>query len=64
VLEAVRGVERYQFSYWDALIWAQPNFNGVPNIVSEDFSHGRLIEGVRFLNPFIGAFDLTRLTIT
>lgn len=22
VLEAIRGVQRYQFAYWDALIWA------------------------------------------
>lgn len=32
--------------------------HGVPNVLSEDFSDGALLEGVRFLNPFATAFDL------
>ena len=35
--------------------------NGVPNVLSEDFSDGTLVEGVRFLNPFVEAFNLARL---
>lgn len=61
VLEAVRGLQRYRLSYWDSLIWATAKLNGVPNILSEDFSDGALLEGVRFLNPFVEAFDLTLL---
>ena len=35
--------------------------NGVPNVLSEDFSDGTLVEGVRFLNPFVEAFNLAWL---
>ncbi|GIW52386.1 MAG: twitching motility protein PilT [Gemmatimonadales bacterium] len=57
VLEAVRGVRRHQLSYWDSLIWATATMNGVPNVLSQDFRHGALIEGVRSLNPFLEEFD-------
>lgn len=62
VLEAARGVQRFQLSYWDSLIWATAKLSAVPNVLSEDFSDRRLIEGVRFLNPFVPAFDLGLLT--
>lgn len=58
VLEAVRGARRFQFSYWDALIWATAKLNELPYVLSEDFSDGSLIEDVRFLNPFTVGFDL------
>lgn len=57
VLEAVRGVQRHRFSYWDALIWATAKLNGVATVLSEDFPAGALIEGVRFINPFAAEFD-------
>ena len=57
VLEAIRGVQRYGFAYWDALLWATAKLNGVPTILSEDFNDGALIEGVHFRNPFPPAFD-------
>lgn len=57
VAEAIRGVQRYQFHYWDALLWAAAKLNGVPTMLSEDFNDGALIEGVRFLNPFRPALD-------
>lgn len=58
VLEAARGVQQYQMSYWDAQIWASARLNQVPIIFSEDFNVGAVIEGVRFVNPFAGDFDL------
>jgi predicted nucleic acid-binding protein len=61
VLEAMRGVQRYQLSYWDCLIWATAKLNGVANVLSEDFNDGALLDGVRFLNPFGPRFDLIRL---
>jgi predicted nucleic acid-binding protein len=61
VLEAVRGVRRHRLPYWDSLIWATAKLNGVPNVLSEDFSHGALVDGVRFLNPFSESFDLAAL---
>jgi predicted nucleic acid-binding protein len=62
VMEAVRGLQRYQFSYWDSLIWATAKINGIPNVLSEDFGDGVLLEGVRFLNPFLTSFDPTPIS--
>ena len=61
VVEAVRGVRQHQLAYWDSLIWATAKLSGVPTVLSEDFTDGRLIAGVRFLNPFAATFDLTQL---
>ena len=58
VIEAIRGVRRYRFSFWDSLIWASANMNRVPYVLSEDFSHRQRIEGVTFLNPFADDFVL------
>ena len=58
VKEAMKGVTDYRMSYWDSLIWAAANLNCVPYVLSEDFSDGRRIEGVTFLNPFADGFAL------
>ena len=63
VLEATRGVREHQFAYWDAQIWATARLNQIPLILSEDFSDGAIIEGVRFLNPFVPAFDLRAVLV-
>jgi len=39
-------------SFWDALVWATARANGVSVIHTEDFAHGRVVDGVRFLDPF------------
>jgi predicted nucleic acid-binding protein len=51
VLEATRGVESYQFSYWDAQIWATARLNQITTVYSEDFNSGATIEGINFVNP-------------
>ncbi len=51
VLEAIRGVRSHKFSYWDGLIWATARLNQVGWVYSEDFTHGSMVEGVRFANP-------------
>lgn len=51
VLEAIRGVSDYQFSFWDAQIWATAKLNQIPVVYSEDFNVGAVIEGVHFVNP-------------
>jgi len=56
--EALRGVVRYKMSYYDAQIWAVARVNQIPLVLSEDFSDGSVIEGVRFVNPFAPGFDL------
>lgn len=57
VEEALRGVVRYQLSYYDAQIWAVARLHQIPVVLSEDFSDGQVIEGVRFVNPFVDGFD-------
>lgn len=58
VLEAIRGVRDHQFSYWNAQIWATARLNQIPLVLSEDFSDGTIVEGVRFVNPFTSTFSL------
>lgn len=57
VLEAARGVRDYQFSFWDAQIWAAARLNQIPVVFSEDFNAGSVIEGIRFVNPFSADFQ-------
>jgi len=52
VLEAARGAGAHQLAFWDALIWAAARLNGVDIVLSEDFAHDRVVEGVRFVDPF------------
>lgn len=61
VLEAARGVEAHRLSYWDAQLWATARLNQIEVVLSEDFTDGRVIDGVRFRNPFTAAFDLAAL---
>ncbi len=61
VLEACGGSTRHRMSIWDALIWAAAKMNGVPYLVTEDGTHGRVIEGVTYVNPFDPSFDLAVL---
>jgi predicted nucleic acid-binding protein len=58
ILEALRGVRDYQFSYYDAQIWATARLNQTPVIFSEDFNPGQITEGVHFVNPFTESFRL------
>ena len=56
VQEAVRGVRQHRLNYWDAQIWAVARIHRIPVLLSEDFSHGAVIEGVRFVNPLRPGF--------
>jgi predicted nucleic acid-binding protein len=40
-------------AFWDALIWAAAKQSGATVLYTEDFQHGREIEGVRIVNPFV-----------
>jgi predicted nucleic acid-binding protein len=50
---ALEGMARHTLSFWDALIWAAAKENGIALIYSEDFQDGRVIEGVRIVNPLV-----------
>jgi len=43
---------RYGLSYWDAAIVAAARALGCSELLSEDMSHGREVEGVTVNNPF------------
>ena len=53
VRTALRGMAAYQLSWFDAHLWAYAEHYGLPEIVSEDFEHGRLYGKVRIRNPFV-----------
>ena len=42
----------YRFSYWDAAIIAAARALGCRELLSEDMSYGREVEGVTIANPF------------
>lgn len=60
VREAARAVRNYSMSYYDAQIWACAHLHQIPTIFSEDFQHGQVLEGVRFVNPFAEGFELEK----
>jgi len=62
-LEALRGAVRHRFPYWDAQLWATARLNQIPVVLSEDFSDGSEVDGVRFLNPFADAFNIDSLLV-
>jgi len=61
VLEAVRGVRDHHLPYWDSQLWATAKIHGCNAVLSEDFTDGRVVEGVTFHDPFAGHFSLTTL---
>jgi predicted nucleic acid-binding protein len=50
---ALRGAAAYQLSWFDAQMWAYAEHFGLPDLISEDFQHGRLYGAVRITNPFL-----------
>jgi predicted nucleic acid-binding protein len=60
VLEAARGVRDHSLSFYDAQLWALALINDVPVIFSEDFQDGLVLEGIRFVNPFVENFELEK----
>lgn len=54
---ALRGAAAYRLSWFDAHLWAYAEVNGLPEIVSEDFAHGRHYGAVRVTDPFLATAD-------
>jgi len=54
---ALRGTMAYQLSWFDAHLWAYAEVNGLDEILSEDFEHGRRYGSVRVRDPFVEAAD-------
>jgi predicted nucleic acid-binding protein len=51
--EALRIVEKHRMPWYDSLIVAAALEGQCERLYSEDFQHGRKIEGVRIENPFL-----------
>lgn len=51
ITTAIRGVQQYKMSFWDAQIWAVALHNNIPIIISEDGPSNQTIEGVTYWNP-------------
>jgi predicted nucleic acid-binding protein len=51
--EALRIAEKYRLSWYDALIAAAALQGQCETLFSEDFQHGRKIDGLRIENPFV-----------
>ena len=50
---ALRGAAAYGLSWFDAHLWAYAEVNGIEELLSEDFQHGRLYGTVTVQNPFL-----------
>ena len=55
VRTALRGAATYGLPWFDAHLWAYAEVFGLPEILSEDFEHGRSYGDVRTIDPFRGA---------
>ena len=57
LITALRAVSGLGLSWYDAHLWAYAEVNGLPEILSEDFEHGRHYGHVRVVDPFLVAED-------
>lgn len=55
ILEAIDIHQRNRLSFWDALIICSAGKLDCAVLLTEDFSSGRLYEGIKALNPFAQA---------
>jgi predicted nucleic acid-binding protein len=53
VRTAMVGATLHQLPWFDAHLWACAEANGIEEILSEDFQHGRIYGSVRVVNPFL-----------
>jgi predicted nucleic acid-binding protein len=50
---ALYGMATYRLHWFDAHLWAYASHYGIPELLSEDFEHGRMYGPVRVRNPFL-----------
>jgi predicted nucleic acid-binding protein len=53
ILAAIDMHMLHGFSYWDALVLRMAKQTGCRILLTEDMQHGREIDGVRIVNPFV-----------
>lgn len=49
---AMQAARDHSLAFWDAMLWATVRRIGVRVLLSEDFQDGRILDGVRFVDPF------------
>lgn len=54
---ALSAVEAHRIAFWDAMLWGTARRIGVRYLLTEDLQDGRVLDGVRFINPFKAAND-------
>jgi predicted nucleic acid-binding protein len=52
ILSAIHRSRNDQLSFWDALIVQAAIEGGASTLYSEDMQHGRMLDGLRVVNPF------------
>ena len=52
ILDAIDIQERYNFSFWDAMIISAAVAGGADTLLSEDLTDGQVIDNVTISNPF------------
>jgi predicted nucleic acid-binding protein len=55
ILAAIDLHRLHGFSFWDALVLRAAKQSGCSVLLSEDFQESREVDGVRVVNPFLGA---------
>jgi predicted nucleic acid-binding protein len=53
ILAAIDLHRRHKFSFWDALIIRSASKGGCSVLLTEDLQHGRCIDGLEIVNPFL-----------
>jgi predicted nucleic acid-binding protein len=51
-LRAMDGIASHGLSFWDAILWATAEENGIPVIYTEDMPGAPVIGRVQYINPF------------
>jgi predicted nucleic acid-binding protein len=62
IADAIRGTIEHCMSFYDAQLWATARLAGVGVVLTEDFTDGAVVEGVRFVDPFSPSFDPRQLS--
>jgi predicted nucleic acid-binding protein len=52
ILAAIDLHRLHRFSFWDALVLRSAQQSGCRVLLTEDFQHGREIDGIQIVNPF------------
>ncbi len=52
LMSAIDAVETHRLPFWDAMLWAAAREAGCTLLLSDDGQDGRIIDGVRIVNPF------------